>query len=236
MEFVLLGLLVLSFPIIAIVALVKAINLKTRLDAIEQRFAALDLKASHLLSSAPAKAATTFDGSWNVSIASSNAACTNGQSVSIGINNGQVASNNAMVSASGRVADAPSENFVYRMLPAALWPYAQLARWDRPIGWQLLLWPCLWSATLAPQWAAPSAVHTGLPSFLHLLLFLLGAVAMRGAGCTYNDLVDHEIDNQVARTRSRPLPSGRVSRRQAKLFLAAQLLAGFLVLIQFNGL
>ena len=98
----------------------------------------------------------------------------------------------------GRVADAPSENFVYRMLPAALWPYAQLARWDRPIGWQLLLWPCLWSATLAPQWAAPSAVHTGLPSFLHLLLFLVGAVAMRGAGCTYNDLVDHEIDNQVA--------------------------------------
>ncbi|WP_060603855.1 4-hydroxybenzoate octaprenyltransferase [Aureimonas altamirensis] len=135
----------------------------------------------------------------------------------------------------GRVADAPSENFVYRMLPAALWPYAQLARWDRPIGWQLLLWPCLWSATLAPQWAAPSAVHTGLPSFLHLLLFLVGAVAMRGAGCTYNDLVDHEIDNQVARTRSRPLPSGRVSRRQAKLFLAAQLLAGFLVLIQFNS-
>ncbi|KTQ97685.1 4-hydroxybenzoate polyprenyltransferase [Aureimonas ureilytica] len=133
-----------------------------------------------------------------------------------------------------RVSDAPSDNFVYRVLPRALWPYAQLARWDRPIGWQLLLWPCLWSAALAPQWAAPSAVHTGLPDLRHLALFLIGAIAMRGAGCTYNDLVDRDIDMKVARTRSRPLPSGRVTSRQAKLFLVAQASIGFLVLIQFN--
>ncbi|MBB3998131.1 4-hydroxybenzoate octaprenyltransferase [Aureimonas pseudogalii] len=133
-----------------------------------------------------------------------------------------------------RVADAPSDNFVYRVLPRAAWPYAQLARWDRPIGWQLLLWPCLWSAALAPQWAAPSAVHTGLPDLWHLVLFLVGAVAMRGAGCTYNDLVDQDIDMQVARTRSRPLPSGRVTSRQAKLFLVAQALVGLFVLVQFN--
>ena len=138
------------------------------------------------------------------------------------------------VASGERVADAPSQNWVYRALPRALWPYAQLARWDRPIGWQLLLWPCWWSAALAPQWAAPSAVHTGLPNLLHLALFLIGAIAMRGAGCTYNDLVDEDIDGRVARTRSRPLPSGRVNRRQAKLFLVAQALVGFAVLIQFN--
>lgn len=136
--------------------------------------------------------------------------------------------------ATDRVADAPSDNWVYRILPRGLWPYAQLARWDRPIGWQLLLWPCLWSAALAPQWAIPSAVHTGLPDPWHLVLFFIGAVAMRGAGCTYNDLVDQDIDNQVARTRSRPLPSGRVTSRQAKLFLLLQALVGFLVLVQFN--
>ncbi|WP_279481588.1 4-hydroxybenzoate octaprenyltransferase [Aureimonas sp. SK2] len=136
--------------------------------------------------------------------------------------------------AADRVVDAPSENWVYRLLPRALWPYAQLARWDRPIGWQLLLWPCWWSAALAPQWAAPSAVHTGLPDLWHLILFLIGSIAMRGAGCTYNDLVDQDIDAKVARTRSRPLPSGRVSPQRAKAFLVAQALVGLLVLVQFN--
>ncbi|RFC63544.1 4-hydroxybenzoate octaprenyltransferase [Fulvimarina endophytica] len=134
-----------------------------------------------------------------------------------------------------RVADAPSQNWVYRFLPQALWPYAQLARWDRPIGWQLLMWPCWWSAALAPLAAPTSAVHTGLPSLWHLFLFLVGSIAMRGAGCTYNDLVDERIDASVARTRSRPLPSGRVSRRDAKLFMVAQALTGFVVLIQFNA-
>ena len=134
-----------------------------------------------------------------------------------------------------RVADAPSNNWVYRTLPRGLWPYAQLARWDRPIGWQLLLWPCWWSAALAPQAVSPGAVHTGLPSLWHLALFLVGAIAMRGAGCTYNDLVDQRIDDMVARTRSRPLPSGRVTRLQAKLFVSVQALVGLIVLVQFNA-
>ncbi|MFS8049318.1 4-hydroxybenzoate octaprenyltransferase [Rhizobium sp. BR 314] len=135
----------------------------------------------------------------------------------------------------GRVADAPSGNWVYRVLPPWLWPYAQLARWDRPIGWQLLMWPCFWSVALAAN-ASVSMGH-GSPGFVviyHLVLYFVGAVAMRGAGCTYNDLVDHEIDMSVARTRSRPLPSGRVTRLQAKVFIALQALVGLLVVLQFN--
>lgn len=134
----------------------------------------------------------------------------------------------------GRVYDAPSNNWVYRVLPRAAWPYAQLARWDRPIGWQLLMWPCFWSSALAANHAAELEVlSVGLFVF-HLFLFFVGSVAMRGAGCTYNDLVDHKIDSEVARTRSRPLPSGRVRRFEAKVFLALQALIGLLVLIQFN--
>jgi 4-hydroxybenzoate polyprenyltransferase len=135
---------------------------------------------------------------------------------------------------SGRVADAPSDNWVYRVLPRGAWPYAQLARWDRPIGWQLLLLPCLWSAALAANVAAVAGSFSPGRFVLHLILFFVGAVAMRGAGCTYNDLVDHDIDQAVARTRSRPLPSGRVTRRQAKIFMALQALAGLIVLLQFN--
>jgi 4-hydroxybenzoate polyprenyltransferase len=136
---------------------------------------------------------------------------------------------------SGRVSDAPSNNWVYRILPRTLWPYAQLARWDRPIGWQLLMWPCFWSAALAANVAQHSGTFSWPVLLFHLLLFFVGSVAMRGAGCTYNDLVDHKIDMAVARTRSRPLPSGRVSRRQAKIFIAAQALAGLVVLLCFNG-
>ncbi|UVC10041.1 4-hydroxybenzoate octaprenyltransferase [Rhizobium sp. TH2] len=134
----------------------------------------------------------------------------------------------------GRVADAPSGNFVYRVLPRALWPYAQLARWDRPIGWQLLMWPCFWSATLAANVAMSEGHFSFARLCWHLFLFFAGAVAMRGAGCTYNDLVDHEIDMAVARTRSRPLPSGRVSRLQAKIFMVLQALVGLAVLLSFN--
>lgn len=134
----------------------------------------------------------------------------------------------------GRVADAPSGNFVYRVLPRALWPYAQLARWDRPIGWQLLMWPCFWSATLAAGAAAGAGQFSLARLVWHLFLFFAGSVAMRGAGCTYNDLVDHEIDMAVARTRSRPLPSGRVTRLQAKIFMVLQAFVGLLVLLSFN--
>ena len=136
----------------------------------------------------------------------------------------------------GRVADAPSGHWVYRALPRALWPYAQLARWDRPIGWQLLLWPCWWSAAMAASaHAQPGAPLTSvMPPLWHLFLFLAGAIAMRGAGCTYNDIADVKFDAQVERTRSRPLPSGQVSRRQAWGFLVLQALVGLAVLVQFN--
>ena len=137
----------------------------------------------------------------------------------------------------GRVADAPSGHWVYRWLPRGVWPYAQLARWDRPIGIWLLMWPCFWSSALAASAYATSAepLATLLPSPWHLALFLIGAAAMRGAGCTYNDIVDVDIDAKVERTRSRPLPSGQVSKRQAWAFLVAQALAGLLVLLQFNS-
>ena len=79
----------------------------------------------------------------------------------------------------GRVADAPSGHWVYRSLPRWMWPYAQLARWDRPIGWWLLLWPCWWSAALVAV-----AADRGAPNIWHLFLFLVGAIATRGAGCT----------------------------------------------------
>ncbi|MER8487986.1 4-hydroxybenzoate octaprenyltransferase [Mesorhizobium australicum] len=139
--------------------------------------------------------------------------------------------------AQGRVADAPNRHWVYRVLPRAIWPYAQLARWDRPIGWQLLLWPCWWSAALAAS-AYPrpgDPLLSLLPAPLYLVLFLIGAIAMRGAGCTYNDIVDQNIDSQVERTRSRPLPSGQTTRRRAWLFLVLQALVGLAVLLQFNS-
>lgn len=129
----------------------------------------------------------------------------------------------------GRVADAVRGHWVDTHAPDWLRPYARLARWERPIGWWLLLWPCWWSAALAAI-----AGGKAFPDPWHMALFLIGAVAMRGAGCTYNDLVDQEIDDKVARTRSRPLPSGQVSRLQAKAFLAAQALTGLAVLLQFN--
>ena len=137
----------------------------------------------------------------------------------------------------GRVADAPTGHWVYRALPRRLWPYAQLARWDRPIGWQLLRWPCWWSAALAASaFAQPGdEILSLLPSLFTLALFLIGAIAMRGAGCTYNDLADVDFDAAVERTRSRPLPSSQVTRRQAWTFLVVQALVGLAVLLQFNG-
>lgn len=136
--------------------------------------------------------------------------------------------------AAGRVADAPSGNFVYKLLPRLLWPHAQLARWDRPIGWQLLMWPCWWSAMLAANAAVLAGGWSPGRTIWHLILFMVGAIAMRGAGCTWNDLVDHKIDSLVARTRSRPLPAGRISRKAAFAFIGAQAFAGLLVLLQFN--
>jgi 4-hydroxybenzoate polyprenyltransferase len=125
--------------------------------------------------------------------------------------------------------DAAPRNWLDAFAPDWLKPYGRLARWDRPIGWWLLLWPCWWSAALAAVAADRSA-----PNLWHLVLFLVGAIAMRGAGCTYNDLVDRELDAGVARTRNRPLPSGAVTPFQALVFLAVQAVVGAAVLLQFN--
>lgn len=127
--------------------------------------------------------------------------------------------------------DARPGNWVERFLPAPVRPYARLARWDRPIGWWLLLLPCWWSATLAAD-----SLGRSWPDFLNLALFLIGAIAMRGAGCTYNDIVDRDLDAAVARTRSRPIPNGDVTVTGAALFLVLQALVGLVVLLQFNPL
>jgi 4-hydroxybenzoate polyprenyltransferase len=128
----------------------------------------------------------------------------------------------------GRVADATG-NWVDGSAPGWLRPYLRLTRLDRPIGWWLLLLPCWWSAALA-------AVADGAwgPNPWHILLFLVGAIVMRGAGCTWNDLVDRDIDARVERTRSRPIPSGQVSVAAALGFLVLQALLGLAVLLQFN--
>jgi 4-hydroxybenzoate polyprenyltransferase len=134
-----------------------------------------------------------------------------------------------MTARSLTLPDAPPKNWLDRFAPDWLKPYGRLARWDRPIGWWLLLWPCWWSTALSAV-----AADRGAPNVWHLALFLVGAIAMRGAGCTYNDLVDRDIDARVERTRNRPIPSGQVSPVQAAVFLALQALVGALVLFQFN--
>ena len=131
----------------------------------------------------------------------------------------------------GVVADAQSGNWVDRFAPDWLKPYARLARWDRPIGFWLLFWPCAFGLGLAAV-AVPGAGF----DVKALILFFIGAVAMRGAGCTFNDIVDTDIDKLVERTRSRPIPSGQVTKKQAWLFLVIQSLLGALILVQFNWL
>ena len=133
-----------------------------------------------------------------------------------------------MSGAAGRVADSTG-NWVDSLAPSWLRPYLRLARLDRPIGSWLLLIPCWWSLGLA-------GIHAGqVVSIWHVALFFIGAFAMRGAGCTWNDIVDRDLDAKVERTRSRPIPSGQVSVQAAAGFLVAQALIGLAVLLQFNG-
>ncbi len=131
--------------------------------------------------------------------------------------------------ASGTVADAGKGNWVDRFAPEWAKPFMRMARWDRPIGFWLLFWPCAWSVGLAAV-ARPNTAF----NWYAILLFLVGAVAMRGAGCTFNDIDDRDIDDKVARTRSRPIPSGRVTVPQAVASMVVQALVGLLVLVQFN--
>src|SRR6516165_8846555 len=133
-----------------------------------------------------------------------------------------------MIEAAARVADATG-NWVDTLAPPWSRPYLRLARLDRPIGSWLLLLPCWWSAALAAGLA-----HDLSPLPRVIALFFVGAFAMRGAGCTWNDITDRDLDAMVERTRSRPIPAGQVSVAQAFVFLVVQALIGLAVLLQFN--
>jgi 4-hydroxybenzoate polyprenyltransferase len=127
-------------------------------------------------------------------------------------------------------SDIPRGSWVDRHVPPPLQPWIRLARLDRPIGTWLLLLPCWWSLALAtaakpePDWPSP----------LYILLFAVGATVMRAAGCTWNDITDREYDAKVARTATRPIPSGQVTVRGALTFLAMLLLTGLAILLSFN--
>ncbi len=131
----------------------------------------------------------------------------------------------------GTVADAVRGNWVDRRAPAPLRPYLRLSRADRPIGTWLLLLPCWWGLALA-------SLSTGRFGLYDLWIGVgcgIGAFLMRGAGCTWNDITDKDIDGSVARTRSRPIPSGAVGVRAALGWMLAQSLVALLILLTFNG-
>ncbi|MBC8337623.1 MAG: 4-hydroxybenzoate octaprenyltransferase [Alphaproteobacteria bacterium] len=121
--------------------------------------------------------------------------------------------------------DIPTSSWIDRYAPEGMRPYLRLMRADRPIGTWLLLLPCWWSVAFAtPGW----------PDAKFFLLFAIGALVMRGAGCTINDIVDRDFDARVARTATRPIASGEISVFKALVFLGLQLLLGLAVLSQFN--
>jgi 4-hydroxybenzoate polyprenyltransferase len=130
----------------------------------------------------------------------------------------------------GQIADAVSGNWVDKSAPEAWKPYFRLSRLDRPIGTWLLLLPCWWGLFLG-------SVHTGTFTWHDLWIFAgcgIGAILMRGAGCTWNDITDRDIDGSVARTALRPIPAGDVTARQALGWAVAQCLVAFLILLTFN--
>lgn len=133
-------------------------------------------------------------------------------------------------------SDIPKKGWVY-WLPKAWQPYAKLARLDRPIGTWLLLLPTWWGLAMATavspnRFDADFGYH--FPDITYAILFGIGALVMRGAGCTWNDITDQDFDKQVARTADRPLPAGDVTTKQAVLFLIIQCLIGLIILLQFN--
>jgi 4-hydroxybenzoate polyprenyltransferase len=123
--------------------------------------------------------------------------------------------------------DIDRRHWSLRYLPAWARPYGRLARWDRPIGGWLLMLPCWWSAALGSGHNWPNLIGW-------MALFAIGAIAMRGAGCTWNDIVDRKIDAQVERTRLRPLPAGEVKLRQALGWMVLQSLVGVAILFKLN--
>ena len=128
------------------------------------------------------------------------------------------------------VADAPKDNWVDRHAPPSWRPWLRLSRADRPIGTWLLLLPCWWGVGLAMIADAPRWFDLWI-----VLACVVGALLMRGAGCTWNDITDRHIDGSVARTRSRPIPSGQVTVRGAVIWMVAQSLAGFAILLTLGG-
>ncbi|MFV0332539.1 MAG: 4-hydroxybenzoate octaprenyltransferase [Tropicimonas sp.] len=132
--------------------------------------------------------------------------------------------------APGTVADAPSGNWVDRFAPLPARPYLRLSRADRPVGFWLLLIPCLWGLIAAAAASGWRALDLWL-----LIAAFCGAFLMRGAGCTWNDITDRDFDAAVERTRSRPLPSGQVSLRNALLWMGAQVAIAFAILLTFNA-
>jgi 4-hydroxybenzoate polyprenyltransferase len=127
------------------------------------------------------------------------------------------------------IADAPPSNWVDRWAPEAWLPYLRLGRFDRPVGAWLLLFPCWWSQTLAQV-----ASGEPFPNFKYLVLFAIGAVAMRASGCAYNDYVDRDIDAKVHRTANRPIPAGQITHEAALGYVIATAFIGLAVLINFN--
>ena len=109
-------------------------------------------------------------------------------------------------------------------------PFYELARYDKPIGFKLLMWPCLWSYLAATFFSNKSL------EIEYIIFFIIGSIIMRGAGCTWNDFLDQKYDSKVERTKDRPLASNNISSKAALFFLFFQLVAGFLILIQFNSL
>ena len=131
--------------------------------------------------------------------------------------------------ANASLPDARPGNWVDRHAPAGIRPYLHLVRFDRPIGSWLLLFPCWWSLALAELYRGRP-----YPNMWYLALFFIGAFVMRGAGCTYNDVVDRHYDGRVERTAMRPIPSGAVSVRNALIWGSLLSLVGLAVLLQFN--
>jgi 4-hydroxybenzoate polyprenyltransferase len=123
--------------------------------------------------------------------------------------------------------DIDRQHWSLRYLPPWVRPYGRLARWDRPIGIWLLVFPCWWSVALAtaPNWGNMAG---------WMAIFAVGALAMRGAGCTWNDIVDRKVDARVERTRGRPLPSGEVKLHQAVIWMVLQSLVGVAILFKLN--
>jgi 4-hydroxybenzoate polyprenyltransferase len=135
--------------------------------------------------------------------------------------------NQAQTSTTVKTADAVTGSWVYRKAPDRLRPWLKLARIDRPVGTWLLLWPCWWSILMASD-----------GFYLHTLIFMslfgVGALVMRGAGCTLNDIIDRDFDKLVERTKSRPIPAGEISVKQAIAFMVLLSVIGLLVLITLN--